>query len=128
MGRLLRPDTVDPRGLGWISMVSAGQDEMDALPPNRLGEGERSVIAYAKSHEGYWAGLDDLQARTLAEALGLKVVGVIGVLFGAKGVGLVLTVGPQLDALRLAGFRMTEDLYQGSLQLAGEATHFTMGR
>ncbi len=128
MGRLLRPDTVDPRRPGWISTVSVSQDEMDALPPNRLGEGERAVIAYAMSHEGYLAGLDDRQARTLAEAVGLKVVGIVGILFRAKGVGLVPTVRPQLDALRLAGFRITEDLYQGSLQLAGEATDRATGR
>ena len=122
MGRLLRPDTVAPSRLGWISMVPVGQDEMDALPLNRLGEGERAVIAYAKSHREYLAGLDDLQARMLAEAVGLRVVGIIGVLFRAKREGLIPTVRSQLDALRLAGFRLTEDLYQGSLQLAGEET------
>ena len=46
----------------------------------------------------------------------------IGVLFRAKREGLIPTVRSQLDALRLAGFRMTEDLYQGSLQLADEET------
>ena len=54
MGRLLRPDTVDPSRLGWISMAPVGQDEMDALPLNRLGEGERAVITYASPTRSTW--------------------------------------------------------------------------
>lgn len=36
MGRLLRPDTLDPRDLAWITPVAVSQDIIDALPPNRL--------------------------------------------------------------------------------------------
>jgi hypothetical protein len=39
---------------------------IDALPHNRLGPGELAVIAYA--YPGSVAGLDDLQARRIAEA------------------------------------------------------------
>jgi len=67
MGRLLRPDTIDPSQLNWITPVSVDQSELDALPPNRLGRGERAVIAYARSRAGYWVGSDDRQARLLAE-------------------------------------------------------------
>jgi len=120
MGRLLRPDTVNPSQLDWITPVSVDQGELDALPPNRLGRGERAVIAYARSQKGYWAGLDDHQARTLAERLELKVVGVIGVLIRAKRAGLIPAVGPYLDALQTAGFRLVSELYQEALRLAGE--------
>lgn len=120
MGRLLRPDTIDPGQLDWITPVSVDPCELDALPPNRLGRGERAVIAYARSQNGYWAGLDDQQARTLAERLELKVVGVIGVLIRAKRVGLIPAVRPHLDALQAAGFRFAYELYQEALRLAGE--------
>ncbi len=120
MGRLLRPETVNPAQLDWITSVSVAQDELVALPPNRLGRGERAVIAYAWSHKGYWVGLDDHQARTLAERLGLKVVGVIGVLIRAKRAGLIPAVQPHLDALQAAGFRFAYELYQEAVRLAGE--------
>ena len=119
-GRLLKPDTIDASQLGWVSLVSVEQSELDALPPNRLGRGEQSVIAYARSRQGYWAGLDDYQARLLAERLGLKVVGVIGVLLRAKRAGLILAVQPHLVALQMAGFRLTEGLYRETLRLADE--------
>ena len=106
MGRLLRPDTLEPSRLGWISLVSVDQRGLDTLPPNRLGQGEQAVIAYAKSQQGYWVGLDDRQARMLAEHLGLKVVGIIGVLLRAKKAGLISSVPPRLDALQAAGFRL----------------------
>jgi len=120
MGRLLRPDTIDPSQMECLSPVSVDQSEMDALPPNRQGRGERAVIAYARSHQGCWVGLDDHQARMLAERLGLKVVGIVGVLLRAKQVGLISAVQPHLDALQAVGFRLADNLYQEALRLADE--------
>ena len=68
MGRLLRPDTINPRSLAWANPVSVSQATIDDLPPNRLGAGERSVIGYARTLDDCVAGLDDLRARQLAEA------------------------------------------------------------
>lgn len=121
MGRLIRHDTIDPRELDWTTIVSVPEGDVDALPPNRLGTGERAVIAYARSHPDCWAGLDDRQARELAEDLGLDVAGTIGVLLRAKKADLISAVRPLLDALHSEGFRMGSDLYRESLRLAGEA-------
>jgi predicted nucleic acid-binding protein len=53
MGRLLRPDTINPRRLAWVTPVSVSRAMIDDLPPNRLGAGERAVIAYACTQDGY---------------------------------------------------------------------------
>lgn len=45
MGRLLRPDTINLRDLDWARPVSVAQSMLAGLPPNRLGAGERAVIA-----------------------------------------------------------------------------------
>lgn len=66
------------------------------------------------------AGLDDRQARVLAEQLGLKVVGMVGILLKAKRAGLISSVRPLLDAAQAQGFRMEKELYQEALRLAGE--------
>jgi predicted nucleic acid-binding protein len=63
LGRLTRGDTVDPRLLDWPEIVTASQASIDHLPPNRLGKGERAVIAYAHTSGAVLAGLDDHQAR-----------------------------------------------------------------
>ena len=121
MGRLLRPDTLDPRECAWATLVSVPHDVIAGLPPNRLGTGERAVIAHAHAHQGCIAGLDDLQARRLAEGLGLAVVGTPGVLLRAKRTGLLSTVRPLIDALTAQGFHLDSALYQDILSLAGEA-------
>jgi uncharacterized protein len=84
MGRLLQPSIIDPRQFDWISVVNMPEDEIASLPPNRLGAGERSVIAYARRHAGCVAGLDDRLARLLAEELGLEVIGLVGLLLNSK--------------------------------------------
>jgi predicted nucleic acid-binding protein len=120
MGRLLRPDTFNPHDCAWAMPAAVPQDAIDALPPNRLGAGERAVVAYAHVHQGCIAGLDDLQARQLAEGLGLAVVGTLGVLLRAKRAGLLSVVRPLIDALNAQGFRLDPELYQDVLGLASE--------
>ena len=120
MGRLLRSDTINPRNLAWATPVSVAQAMIDALPPNRLGAGERAVIAYARAGDGYAVGLDDLRARQLAESVGLKIVGTLGTLVRAKQAGLIPAVHPLLDEVILQGFRLNPELYRDVLALAGE--------
>jgi len=122
MGRLLRRDTVNPRNFAWAAPVSVSQDAIDALPPNRLGAGEQAVITYAHAHQSYVAGLDDLQARRLAETLGLTVVGTLGVLLRAKRASLIPAVRPLVDAVVKQGFHLAPDLYQDVLRVAGETS------
>ena len=119
-GRLLRADTIDPRMLDWVNVVSVSEKEIHALPPNQLGIGEQSVIAYTKINPEYLAGLDDRLARLFAEQLGIKVVGMIGVLLKAKNKGLLPSLCLLLESVHAQGFRMSNELYQEALSLAGE--------
>lgn len=121
MGRLLRRDTVDPRDFSWATLVSVSQTMIDDLPANRLGAGEQAVIACAHAHHGYIAGLDDFQARQLAESLKVTVVGTLGILLRAKQASLIPTVHPLVDAVIGQGFHLSPELYQDVLRLAGEA-------
>jgi predicted nucleic acid-binding protein len=120
MGRVLRSDTVNPRSLAWIELVSVSQVLIDSLPPNRLGTGEQAVIAYAQAHRGYVAGMDDSRARQLAEAIGLKVTGTLGILLRAKQAGLIPAVEPLVDDVIAQGFRLSPELHRDVLGLAGE--------
>jgi len=121
-GRLLRSDTIDPRQIDRVKVVSVSQKQIDDLPPNKLGIGEQSVIAYATNQTNFVAGLDDRVARLFANQLGLEVVGMIGVLIKAKRVGLIPSVRPLLEEAQAQGFRMSIELHQVALRLAGEGT------
>jgi len=120
VGRLLRADTINPRQLDWATIVPVSDEEIAALPPNRLGIGEQAVIACALVHNCPLVGLDDREARELAEEVGLEVIGTIGVLLRAKRAGLVSAVRPMLDEIQKHGFHLHTKLYEEALRLAGE--------
>ncbi len=120
MGRLLRSDTLDLQAHPWANVVAVPAAALDTLPANRLGHGERAVIAYARVQRVAVAGLDDRQARELAESLGLRVTGILGILLRAHRAGLVAQIQPLLDALIHWGFRLSPALYADALALAAE--------
>jgi len=119
-GRSIRPDTIDPHSLDWLTVVDITQAELGQLPPNRLGIGERAVIACVRARPECVAGLDDRQARLLAEQLNLPVVGTIGILLKAKKAGLIPSVRALLDAIQTEGFRIGDDLYHRAVNLSDE--------
>lgn len=120
MGRFLRADTCDPRKLEWARLVEVSQEEIQRLPANRLGEGERAVIAYALSHKDHLACLDDRLARSFAEESGLQVMGIVGMLVVAKRARLIGEIASVLEQLKCEGFRLGEDVISKALHLAGE--------
>ena len=56
------------------------EPELTPLAYWRLGRGETEVIEYARLHPGTVALLDDLSARRAAAALGVPVLGTLGLL------------------------------------------------
>ncbi len=65
--------------------------------------------------------IDEQHGRTVAQRLGLRVIGLLGVLIEAKHRGLIPAVRPLLDALiNRAGFWVTRDLYVQVLRAAAE--------
>jgi predicted nucleic acid-binding protein len=105
---------------GWVQIRKL----LRALDPRvigaALGDGEAETISLALEAMAERVILDDLSARRLARGLGLNVVGTAGVLFMAKRAGFVAAIRPPLDALRAAGFRLRQDVYEEILKSAGE--------
>jgi predicted nucleic acid-binding protein len=78
------------------------------------------VIACARARTGAAAGLDDLEARAFAQGLGLRVIGIVGMLVRAKRSGMIADVGALLSALASEGFRLAPVVCEEALRLAGE--------
>ncbi len=95
-------------------------NDISGLPTNRLGLGERSVLAYARRHQIRIVGLDDRQARELAQHLNLQVVGTVGLLLKAKQAGLLEAVRPLLVQLQAEGFRIGQEIFEYAVQKAKE--------
>ncbi|MBO1347940.1 MAG: DUF3368 domain-containing protein [Hormoscilla sp. GUM202] len=66
--------------------------------------------------------MDERLGRTAAMGVGLKVIGVLGILIAAKRNNLIQEVKPLLDDLiDRVGFWVDEQLYTEVLQAVGES-------
>ena len=83
--------------------------------------GEAEVIALALEKKTDLVLLGEKEAREVAEKLGFRILGTVGLLIGAKREGLIKSVQENLDALREeAGFRLNPELYKQVLIELGE--------
>lgn len=125
-------DELNARGARWpgaAEVDAAGWIER-AIPTNRplvealrrdLDQGEAETIALAVERGAGLVILDERDGRHAAQQLGLRVVGVVGVLIQAKRTGHLAAIRPELDALRSrAGFYLGEGVYRQALSSAGE--------
>lgn len=109
-----------PRLPGWVQTRTLRRALDARVVEAWLDPGETEAISLALETRADRVILDDLPARQLAKDLGLAVVGTAGVLFAAKQRGFIAAVRPPLDALRAAGFRLRQDVYEEILKAAGE--------
>ena len=105
----------------WIVVTDVSNRPLVAALSTQLGAGESGAIALAYELLGGLIVLDDRKARRIAQQLGLKFIGTVGVILRAKRLGHILEVRSILDALLAVDFRMSSSLYDEAVRLAGEA-------
>ena len=105
----------------WVSEYAVTQPIGPQILRTALGPGESEAIALALEIGAQWVILDERPARRLAQALGLPVIGPLGVLLASKHRGLLPTVRPCVDALVNFGFHISPGLYDLVLADAGES-------
>jgi predicted nucleic acid-binding protein len=103
----------------WIKRVNPRHVPEEWLVLD-LGPGELATLALAFEHREQLLLLDDLLARRIAQAGGLKVWGTLRVLLEAKAQGMIPEVAPCVNTLVQAGMWVSEDIRRRILQLAGE--------
>jgi predicted nucleic acid-binding protein len=104
----------------WVVERGLGQPLAPIILGASLGPGESEALALALEANARWVIVDDLPARRLGQALGLPVIGTLGILLASKRRGLLPAVQPSLDALIRAGFHIAPQLYDQVLATAGE--------
>lgn len=75
--------------------------------PEVSGAGEREAIRLALELGADYLLVDDLEARTVARQLGIRIIGTIGILDFADARGL-LQIRPAIERLREIGFYIDE--------------------
>ncbi|MFZ0544059.1 MAG: DUF3368 domain-containing protein [Candidatus Promineifilaceae bacterium] len=105
----------------WVERLAPKNQQMIIALRRDLDRGEAETIVLALELGADLVLLDERDGRYAAQRLGLKVVGVLGILLEAKSKGFIKHIKPPLDGLRQqAGFYISETLYQHVLALAGE--------
>ncbi|MBI2848812.1 MAG: DUF3368 domain-containing protein [Chloroflexi bacterium] len=107
--------------LPWLETHSVSNRTLVQSLLLELDKGEAEAIALAVELKADLLLLDERLARRVASRLGLRFVGLLGLLLEAKHRGFIVGVKPVLDALTAkAGFWVGRELYARVLEAAGE--------
>ena len=86
-----------------------------------MDAGEAEAIGLALEMRADLLIMDERLGRDTAHRLGLRVIGLVGVLTTAKRRGMIRDIKSSLDTLRdIAGFRVDDALYARVLKQEGE--------
>lgn len=102
----------------WIERVAV-VDLSSTITEWDLGSGESAVIAVALEIAGARPVIDDLAGRRCALALGLDVMGTLGIVIAAHRRGQIEDPRRVLLDLRAAGMWLTDSVIEGALRLGG---------
>ncbi len=107
-----QPMLQDIQTLSWIEKRSVtNQSLVDSLLLE-LDAGEAEAIALATDLKSDLLLLDERSGRNTASRLGMRFIGLLGMLVEAKGKGFINKVKPILDELMIeAGFWISSRLY-----------------
>lgn len=107
-------------GEGWLELAPPAKgEELESLSL-ALGPGEAGAILLSGQCPCRFLLLDERRGRSVAKKRGLRVVGTGGVLLAAKEQGLIVRVSDALDQLAASGYRLSSELRERILDLAGE--------
>ena len=115
------PGRDEVAGAAWIARRAVMNRPLVTALRERLDPGEAETIALAVECSPPFVLMDEKEGRRAAQRLGLKTVGVVGVLIEAKARGLIAEVGPLLERLRQeAGFYLSDRVIHEARAFCGE--------
>lgn len=104
----------------WIIINNAQDKRHQRILELQIDRGESSAIALALEIENNTLILDDFKARKVAEKLGLRITGTIGILIKAKLNGVIPSIKPLFEKIRSTNFRISSEIELQALKEAGE--------
>ena len=116
-----QPGAAELQQAAWVHLNKISNGELVHALRQELDAGEAEAIVLALESQADILLMDERLGRETAQHLGLRCVGLIGVLIEAKSKLLIPAIRPHLDLLReQAGFRISNSLYQRVLNDANE--------
>lgn len=114
-------DTTAFRQAEWISRHEISDKALFEQLRTQLDKGESAAIVLAQELSASLLLVDEKAGRKIAEEMGLKVMGLLGVIAQSKKHGTITEAKPIIDELvQKAGFFVDKTLYQKIMALLGE--------
>lgn len=104
----------------WVKIVAVEDRYRQQLLEMQIDKGESSAIALALEIPDSTLIIDDYKARKIAIKLGLTITGTIGVIIKAKLKGVIPSIKPLLEKIKLTDFRLSEAIEIEALREAKE--------
>ncbi len=105
---------------GWLQVAPLEDDTLATELLGLVDAGEAEAIALCRQRQARVLLIDDAKGRKVARRAGLPLVGVAGILLPAKSRGLLSAVGPVLEDLAGAGYRLSYRLMDAVRRTANE--------
>jgi predicted nucleic acid-binding protein len=116
-----QPGAMEVQTVDWIEAKEVTNRILVTALQAELDEGEAEAIALAIQLKAHLLLLDERRGRAVASRLGLRFIGLLGVLVEAKQKGYISRVKPLLDDLMAkASFWVSHQLYARVLREVGE--------
>jgi len=115
-----REGSAEVQNASWIDVDDPQDDLAVQALAAELGMGEASAIILAQERRATLLLPDEIRGRRVAQQLGLKVCGTLGILARAKREGRISSLRSVLTLLRTRGTWIGEELCEQVLHLAGE--------
>ncbi|MGA1825192.1 MAG: DUF3368 domain-containing protein [bacterium] len=117
----LLPEIQRIEKLPWIDIMEISNKSFLDILLLELDLGEAAAISLAIERQADIILLDEIKGRKIASRLGLKYIGLLGILIEGKRRGFIDTVKPILDQLITgAGFWIAKNLYNRVIQEVNE--------
>ncbi|MBU2446973.1 MAG: DUF3368 domain-containing protein [Bacteroidetes bacterium] len=106
------PWSSEVRDLNWIKVKTINNKSLVKALTLDLDNGEAESIALAEELPADLILIDERKGRIIAQRLGKKCIGTLGILIDAKNKGYISNLKPELDNLILkSGFYISDSLY-----------------
>ncbi|MBI5140796.1 MAG: DUF3368 domain-containing protein [Nitrospirae bacterium] len=109
----------DLRALPWITVVSSLPAPAASILME-LDHGERNTINTAADMKADLLVMDERIGRNVAEYMGLKVIGTLGILLKAKAQGLIPSFRNVSEDMQVKGIRFNPKLVERLAREVGE--------
>lgn len=104
----------------WIEIETAQEKRYQKVLEQSVDKGEASIMVLALEIDDCVVSIDDLRARKVAQKLGLRLTGTLGIIYKAKKAGYIASMRETIEKLKRVDFRISEKVEQELLRVSGE--------